>query len=450
VPQLTIEGLSHDGRGLARREGKVAFVAGALDGEVVIADLVKRHRRFDEYRLLEVLEPSADRIDPPCPLVGRCGGCDLQHLAGSVQIAHKSHVLLDQIARQSGLTPESQLSPLSADAFAYRRRARLAVGVPRRGGEVRVGLRTAGVGDIVPIDCCPVLVPALAALPGRLQALLNGLEHPAVLGHIELSLSETEEGESLPVIYLRMVADPPAADYSAFRDFASGAQAYLAGRVGDGPLTYLHRPLPQDPGYQLPEFGLRLSYLPGGFVQGNGTVNRGMVGQVVQWVTAVAGSRVLDAFCGVGNFALPLARRGCEVHGFEISADSVVVARANGARNGLANATFEALDLTGDPAGLRALDFDVAVLDPPRTGARQLVTALAERRTRHIVYVSCAPATLARDAAVLADAGYVLEKIRLAEMFPQTSHIESISLFRHDRRAKVRRGGGRGVRNPPR
>jgi len=288
-----------------------------------------------------------------------------------------------------------------------------------------------------------VLVPALAALPGRLQVLLNGLERPAVLGHIELSLSETAEGGSLPVIYLRMVADPPAADRAALRDFASGEHAYLAGRVGDGPLAYYHRPLPEDPGYRLPEFDLRLSYLPGGFVQGNGSVNRGMVGQVVEWVGAVAGSRVLDAFCGVGNFALPLATRGCEVHGLEVSPESVLVARDNATHNRLANASFEARDLTGDLAGLRSLDFDVAVLDPPRTGARALVAALAERRTSHIVYVSCAPATLARDAAALAEAGYVLEKIRLVEMFPQTSHIESVSLFRFDRRRKERRGGGR-------
>lgn len=444
MPQLTIDGLSHDGKGIARTHGKVAFVAGALRGEVVSAELSRRHRRFDEYRLLEVLAASTDRVEPPCPLIGRCGGCDLQHLSGSGQLDHKTRVLLDQLARQSGLAPRTLLPALVAEPFAYRRRARLAVNVPRRGGAVTIGLRTAGGSEVVPIDRCPVLTPELAALPGRLQTLVNGLERPAVLGHVELSLSEPRDGGALPVIYLRLVSAPTAGDSAAIRAFADHVEAYLACRVGDGPLDYLHRPRPEDPGYHLPEFGLRLNTLPGGFVQGNGAINLGLVGQVAAWTASLSGARVLDAFCGVGNFALPMARRGLEVHGVEISPEAVAAARDNAARNGLANASFEVRDLTDADDWLRHLDVDAAVLDPPRAGARGLVSALAAKRLERIVYVSCAPATLGRDAAALAGAGYVLDALRLVDMFPQTSHIESVSLFRREPRRKGRERRRRG------
>ncbi|MGE0623490.1 MAG: methyltransferase domain-containing protein [Pseudomonadales bacterium] len=443
MPRLNIESLSHDGKGLARIGGKVAFVAGALAGEVVSAELAQRHRRFDEYRLLEVLEASADRVNPPCPLIGRCGGCDLQHLAEGAQLAHKTRVLLDQLARQSGLSPEAMLPPLTSEPFAYRRRARLAVSVPRRGGRASIGLRVAGGKDVVPIDRCPVLVPAVESLPGRLQALLNGLERPAALGHVELSVSETDDGAAIPVIYLRMVTEPTVRDRSAMSDFAIGERAYLAFRIGEGALDYLHRPQPQDPGYRLPAFDLRLGYLPGAFMQGNGAINRALVDQVVTWTVSMDGSRVLDGFCGVGNFALPMARRGLAVHGVEVSPDAVAMARDNAARNGLADVSFEVRDLAGDADWLRHLSFDAAVIDPPRTGARALIAALAARRLENIVYVSCAPATLARDAAVLAGAGYELVSLRLVDMFPQTSHIESVSLFRLSRRGR-RRSGQRG------
>lgn len=440
MTQLTIERLSHEGRGLARHHGKVAFIAGALAGEIVNAELVKRHRRHDEYRLIDVLEPAPERVEPPCPLVGRCGGCDLQHLAEPAQISHKTRALLEQIRRQSGLAPGTLLPPLATGAFAYRRRARLAVDVPRRGGRPVIGLRMGGGGSVVSIDHCPVLAPELAVLPGRLQQLASDLERPEALGHVELSLAETIDA-LLPVIYLRMVADPTAGDRLTLREFAALETAYLALKVGDGPIEYLHRPSSGNPQYRLPEFDLSLGYLPGGFVQGNAAVNRELVCQVVEWMTTVEGARVLDAFCGVGNFALPLARRGCEVLGLEASAEVVALARENAATNGVGSASFEVRDLFGDARSLRLPAVDTAVIDPPRAGARALVAALADAGVANVVYVSCAPATLARDAAILADAGYQLECLRLVDMFPQTSHIESASLFRLDRRGKRRRPG---------
>lgn len=438
MSRLTIERLSHDGRGVARHDGKVAFVTGALSGEVVEAALAQQHRRFDEYRLVDVLEASPDRVEPRCPLTGRCGGCDLQHLAGPAQIAHKTQVLVDQIRRQSGLTPEHLLPPLSADAFAYRRRTRLAVAVPRRGGRPVLGLRTAGSSEVVPIDRCPVLVPELAALPGRLQSLLNDLENPAALGHVELTLAETDGQAALPLVYLRLVAAPSTADRSALSSFARAERSYLALRVGDGAPEYLHRPEPEDPGYRLPEFDLRLAYPPGGFIQGNAGVNRALVHQVVAWVTEVGSGSVLDAFCGVGNFTLPLARRGLKVLGVEVSPEAVARARLNADRNGLAVA-FVVHDLMQDARKLQRDLFDTAVLDPPRTGARALIGELADRRVANVIYVSCAPSTLARDAAILADAGYALEKLCPVDMFPQTSHIESVSMFRLDGRQLRRR-----------
>ncbi|HEY5644393.1 MAG TPA: methyltransferase domain-containing protein [Pseudomonadales bacterium] len=434
MAQLTVERLSHDGKGIARSAGKVGFIPGALAGERVEATLVRRHRRYDEYRLLRVLDAASDRVEPPCPLVGRCGGCDLQHLAGPAQLEHKTRVLLDQISRQAGLEPAELLPPLTADPFGYRRRARLAVHVPRRGESLTLGLRAAGDKEIVPIDRCPVLVPELAGLPGRLQQQLAELTRPAVLGHVELSLAETEAGPSLPVIYLRMTASPAAADRLVLRDFAEAQGAYLAARAGDGRLEYLYRPRAEEPAYRLPEFGLNIGYVPGEFVQGNPAINRRLVRQVVDWVAELEARNVLDAFCGVGNFSLALARRGLQVTGLEVAAEAVTVARQNAARNALPDLRFATRNLLTDPGCIDAMDFDTVVLDPPRDGARALVAALASRGVDGLVYVSCAPGTFARDAAILAEAGYTLGKLRLVDMFPQTSHIELAAEFRRGRR----------------
>lgn len=440
--RVEIEELGHDGRGVARVGGKVAFVAGALPGETVDAALLRRHRRFDEYRLVAVVQSATDRLEPPCPLVERCGGCDLQHLGHGAQLEHKTRVMLDLLQRQAGLSPDVLDEPLRSPPFGYRRRARLAVSVPRRGGPAAVGFRMAGGHTVVEIERCVVLAPVLQALPGRLQALVAALHAPHSLGHLELGVSEAADGAEHPVLHVHAVRPLEPADRLAFLALAGDEHAYLSLRVGEE-LVWLHRPAAEAPGYRLPDFGLRITFEPGDFLQGNGPVNRQLVGRVADWLGPGPGRRLLDAYSGLGNFSLALARRGFAVTGVEVDRGMVARAEANAAANGLGDVRFAAADLGSDVSAREAIaaagrshEVDVALLDPPRAGAPVLVQALAAERLATILYVSCGPATLARDAAALAEAGYTLERLALVDMFPQTSHVEAMALFSLRRRPR--------------
>ncbi|HEX7037756.1 MAG TPA: methyltransferase domain-containing protein [Pseudomonadales bacterium] len=448
--RIEIETLSHDGRGVGRIDGKVAFVAGALPGETVDAVLLRRHRRFDEYRLVAVAEPAPERVAPPCPLVGRCGGCDLQHLAGDAQLEHKTGVVLDLLRRQAGLEPAALDEPLRSPPFGYRRRARLAVTVARRGGTVSVGFRIADDREVIDVDRCVVLVPVLQPLPGRLEELVGAFRDPRALGHLELMVSEAPDGAEHALVHVHAVRPLVPADRHALVALAEAERAYLSVRAPDA-LEWLHRPRAEPPGYRLPDFGLRLAFEPGDFLQGNGIVNRQLVRRVADWLGDPGGRSLLDAYCGLGNFSLPLARRGFAVTGVEVDRAMVARAEANAAANGIEHARFLAADLEraerleAFAAGGRSHGVDLALLDPPRAGAATLVPALAARRLATILYVSCAPAALARDAAVLAEAGYALDRLALADMFPQTTHIEAMALFslRPRRRRSAERSASR-------
>lgn len=425
---LHIDDLSHDGRGIARRDGKVCFVAGALAGEDVQACLVQRHRRHDEYALVQVAVPAAQRVTPPCPIADRCGGCDLQHLDPAAQLAHKTRSVLDVLQRRAAAVPDTVEAPLTSPDLGYRRRARLAWQVPKRGAPV-LGFRGAGSRAVVAVPACPVLMAPLAALPGRLQPLLARLRRPAAVGHVELAVSEGPEGGYDPLIHLHMVVPLDAEDRTALAAFAEDVGAYLSVGIPDATPELVHQPRAAAPGYRLPDFGLRLTFGPGDFLQGNAAVNRALVSRVADWLEPLPRGPLVDAFCGLGNFSLPLARRGFPVTGMEGSAAQVGRARANAHGNGIAGASFLQRDLSAGLPRTRE-GFEVAVLDPPRTGAAALVEDLAAARVATVVYVSCEPQTLARDAALLIHQGYRLEQLCLADMFPQTSHVETVAMFR--------------------
>lgn len=425
---LHIDDLSHDGRGIARRAGKVCFVAGALAGEDVQARLLQRHRRHDEYALVQVVVPAGERVAPPCPIADRCGGCDLQHLDPAAQLAHKGRSVLDVLQRRAGAVPDSVEAPLISPGLGYRRRARLAWHVPKRGAPV-LGFRGAGSRAVVTVPACPVLMGPLAALPGRLQPLLARLRRPAAVGHVELAVSEAPEGGDDPLIHLHTVAALDGEDRAAVAAFAAAEGAYLSIGVADATPELVHQPRTAAPGYRLPEFGLRLTFAPGDFLQGNADVNRALVSRVADWLEPLARGPLVDAFCGLGNFSLPLARRGFPVTGIDGSAALAARARSNADANGVAGVSFLQRDLSAGLPRMRER-FEVAVLDPPRTGAAVLVEDLAAARVATVVYVSCEPQTLARDAALLILQGYRLERLCLADMFPQTSHVETVALFR--------------------
>ncbi|MDI9729580.1 23S rRNA (uracil(1939)-C(5))-methyltransferase RlmD [Stutzerimonas stutzeri] len=423
--RLSIERLAHDGRGIAFVEGRTWFVEGALPGETVEARVSNARSQIVDARCERVFEPSAVRQHEPCPFARRCGGCTLQHAAIDDQLALKQRTLGEQLARLAELEPERWAEPLTGPAFGYRRRARLAVRWHTRDKRLEVGFRATASQDIVAIDQCPVLVqPLQTLLPGLLEAL-HGLTKPQAIGHVEL-FSGTAEA-----VLIRHTAPLPEIDLVRLRAFARAHQAQLWLQGEGEPQADVPG---QALGYRLEAWDLELAWRPGDFVQVNAPVNEAMVAQALSWLGASAGERVLDLFCGLGNFSLPLARQGAQVVGVEGVEAMVARAQDNAQRNGLEQVHFYRADLSkplADAPWARS-GFDAVLLDPPRDGALEIVRQMTQLQARRVVYVSCNPATLARDARELASQGFRLKRAGLLDMFPQTAHAEAMALFERD------------------
>ncbi len=430
-----IASVTHDGRGIAAVEGKKVFVAGALAGETVRFLRRKRRRNFDEAELLEVLEAAPDRVEPRCAVYGSCGGCSLQHQAPERQREIKFAALKDAFARIGGVTPARWLEPLGADAgdgsWHYRRRARLAVkDVPAK-GRVLVGFREKHAPFVTDMQRCEVLArPAHALLPA-LSELVASLTVRARLPQIEVAV-----GDAQVRLVFRVLDPPTAADRERFVDFARRHEVTVA--LQPGGLDSVENLWPGQPEplyYELPEFDVRLEFEATDFVQVNGAVNRRLVGRALELLAPEAGERVLDLYCGIGNFSLPLARRSAAVLGVEGEARQVARARVNAALNVIDNAEFLAADLSALDGSERWLrrGWDRVLLDPARSGALEFVRVVDRAAPRRIVYVSCHPATLARDAAELAARGYRASAAGIVDMFPHTGHVESLAVFEKGR-----------------
>ncbi|WP_108446903.1 TRAM domain-containing protein [Halomonas denitrificans] len=424
---LTIQGLAHDGRGVARTDqGKTVFVEGALPGERVRVAVHRTRKRFDEAHVRELVTPSDERAAPPCPHFARCGGCDLQHLALPAQRRHKQAVLTELLGRQ-GIALDNAPELLAGTGEDYRRRARLGVKVDADGG-VHLGFRARHTHRLVDIETCSVLVPALEALLAPLHRQLAELEAPRQVGHLELL--ESDRGVVLLVRQLR----DHAADTRRWQAFAAAQGVHLARWLGrEAPSLEWLTPMPalacHVPG---PAGEMALRVEPGDFLQANAEVNRLMVGAALAWLSPHLGeARLLDLFAGIGNFSLPLAAAGARVTTAEGSPAMVERLAGNATANGLAIDAHQA-DL-GDPAAVRALLAaarpEVVVLDPPREGAEAASQALVAHPVAHLLYVSCDPATLARDAAHLVQGGYRIVRAAVADMFVHTSHLESMLMF---------------------
>ena len=426
--ETVIEDLDHDGRGVGRVEDKVVFVAGALPGERVRFRYTKGGRRYDQGEVEEVLTPSPDRVDPPCPVFGLCGGCSLQHLAGEAQVAAKQRWLRDNLERVAGLEPGAWLPPIDGPHWGYRAKARLSIRRVRNKG-VLVGFRERASSFVTQMDACPVLEPRLDALIEPLQELVAGMSRPDRVPQAEVAATDGDA-----VVVVRHLTELTEADRARLRAFQE-AHGVLVETQAKGPETA--RPLdPERPAslfYELPDFGVTLHFRSTDFVQVNREVNRQLVARAVDQLDPAPGERILDLFCGIGNFSLPLARSGATILGLEGEGALVERAGANAAANGLEAATdFRTADLETVPLaeipGVR--EAEKVLLDPPRSGAVEAAKQLAgDLRPRRIVYVSCNPATLARDAGVLAHSGYRLAAAGIANMFPHTAHVESVARF---------------------
>lgn len=422
---VTIDNLSHEGRGVGRIDGKTVFVHGVLPGERVRAKIVRKHPRFDEAELVEVLESSSDRIEPDCEFFGTCGGCSMQHVDEAFQLQHKQNVLIELLQHHAGITPSRIASPIRGPQWGYRRKARLGVkSVPKKGG-VLVGFRERGKPYITDCDKCAVLDPRVGNRLLELRSLIDELSIPAEVPQIEVALSD--DAAALIVRHLKPLSDQ---DKQALRSFTSRTQLSVFTQSGgldsivsaDGEANTLE--------YRID--GFSIAFAPAEFTQVNADINEKMVARALEYLEPGTHDRLVDLFCGIGNFTLPLARRSAYVTGVEGEAALVARAMDNAKRNEQTNTQFLRADLDSADA-IRALDLSDAtklLLDPPRTGARVVMEAFPLEKITRLVYVSCNPATFARDASLLVqDRGYRLIETGILDMFPQTAHVESISLF---------------------
>lgn len=423
--RLNIERLANDGRGIAFIEGRTWFVSGALAGEEVEARVLGAHGKIVEARTERVFKASDIRRVAPCAYAGKCGGCSVQHLPHEEQLALKQRMLTEQLSRVAGVEPEEWAAPLAGPEFGYRRRARIAVRWDARAKRLDVGFRAACSQDIVAIDHCLVLVQALQPIMTGLPAMLRQLSNPKALGHVELF-----SGSAIAVL-LRHMAPLNDGDMKILQDFCltHDAQLWLHGEGEPQPVD-LTRTL----GYRLEQWDLELAYRPGDFVQVNAGVNEAMVAQAIKWLAPQADERILDLFCGLGNFALPLAQKVREVVAVEGVATMVERAAQNAVSNNLQNAVFFQADLSQPlvDAAWAKDGFCAVLLDPPRDGAYEVVRKLSGLGARRLVYVSCNPATLARDTVELMKQGYRLKRAAILDMFPQTAHVEAMALFEAD------------------
>jgi 23S rRNA (uracil1939-C5)-methyltransferase len=427
--KVTIQSLDQEGRGVARIEGKVIFIEGALTGEVVSYSSYRKKPSFELAQVTQIHKSSAMRVQPKCKHFGVCGGCSMQHLDARAQVAVKQRILEDSLWHIGKVKAETILRPIYGQAWGYRERARLSVKYVIKKDKMLVGFHEKRSSFVADMQSCEILAPKIARLLPLLAELINGLSIRDRLPQIEVAV-----GEHVDVLVLRVMDTPSSADEIALRAFADkhDIQFWLQSKGYDtiAPFHPLDAPALS---YSLPEFGITMPFAPSEFTQVNSALNRVMISRAMRLLDPQPGERIADFFCGLGNFTLPIARSGAQVLGIEGSAALVERAKQNALTNGLADkAKFAEMNLFAMDEGAYAKlgRFDKLLIDPPRDGALELVKSLGGENAPHrIVYVSCSPGTLARDAAELVQRGYVLRSAGVMNMFPHTSHVESIAVF---------------------
>ena len=427
VVEATITDLSHDGRGVTHLNGKAVFVTGALAGERVRLRYTGKHRHYDEAAVEEVLSASADRVAPRCAHFGVCGGCALQHLDAAAQIAAKQRVLLENFERIGKVEPAQVLPALTAAPWGYRRKARLSVKYVEKKGRVLVGFRETNGRYVADIARCEVLHPAVGTRIAAIAQLLESMQAKREIPQIEVAA-----GDDLVALIFRHLQPLAAPDLEALGAFGKAHQ--LGIYLQPGGIDSVAPLWPPDAhlSFRVPAYDVELEFRPLDFVQVNAGMNLRMIDHALALLDPAPTDRVLDLFCGLGNFTLPLARRAAHVNGVEGEAGLVRRAQENATRNKVENAAFYSADLAADQraAPWAREDYDLLLLDPPRSGAAEVLAYLPKRGTRRVVYVSCHPASLARDAATLVNQhGFVLRSAGVMDMFPHTAHVESIALF---------------------
>lgn len=426
--EAQVESLTLEGKGVARVEGKTVFIDGALPQEKVAFRYTSYKANYDEGRVETVLEASPDRVEPKCAHFAICGGCSWQHISLDAQIRYKQQILLENLQHIGKVQPETVFEPLTADGWGYRRKARLSARWVRKKQVALVGFREKAGGLVAEISRCEILHPLVGERITDLQALVTSLDARETLPQIEVAIGDDE----VVALVVRHMEPLSEADLSKLQNFAREFQFELylqpAGPqsmhkvVGERELYYGH-----------PQFDTRVRFEPLDFIQVNQSLNRKMVIRALDLLAVQPTDTVLDLFCGLGNFTLPLARQAAQVIGVEGDQAMVERARAAAQANGLYNTDYYACnlmaeDLSKEPWLKRT--YDRILLDPPRAGAKEVIPHLGKLKAKRIVYVSCDPATLARDAGELVNTqGYKLLGAGVMDMFPHTAHVESIAVF---------------------
>ena len=425
--EIDITDLTHDGRGVAHVNGKAVFVSGALAGERVRMRFSGKHRHYDEAVVEEVLSASPDRVAPQCAHFGVCGGCALQHLAPAAQIAAKQRVLLENLERIGKVSPHEVLPALTDSPWGYRRKGRLSAKFVEKKGRVLVGFRESNGRYVADIAACDVLHPAVGKRIAEIGALIESLDSKREIPQIEIAA-----GDAVVALVFRHLQPLSERDIAALTAFAQRTQLAIYLQPGGVDSVAALWPADAQLSFRLPSYDVELDFRPLDFIQVNSVLNRRMIDHALALLDPQPADRVLDLFCGLGNFTLPLARRAAQVTGVEGEAGLVRRAAENAQRNSIVNAQFFAADLAADQhdAPWAKTDYDLLLLDPPRSGAEALLEYLPRKSARRIVYVSCHPASLARDAGVLAHRhGFSLTHAGVMDMFPHTAHVESIAVF---------------------
>jgi 23S rRNA (uracil1939-C5)-methyltransferase len=428
--QGVVRDVTAEGNGvIAGDDGKTIFVDGALTGEHIIFQRRKQKRRYDEADLVEVLNPSPHRVTPKCDYFLNCGGCTWQHLASDQQILMKQNVLLQAFSRLGGVTPKTVMPPLQGESWGYRRRARFTARYVDGKERMLVGFSERGKPYVADMTSCETVHPQLSDLLPKLQKLIGSMDIKRQVPQIEASVGEAETS-----LVFRVLDEPGVADIARFVAFAEAESVtVLLQRKGPETITQLlSEAAPDNLFFSIPDFDIRLEFGPVDFIQVNHELNLRMIQQAVDWLQPKPTDRVLDLFCGLGTFTLPLARLAAAVTGVEGEVRSVEGARANAERNGITNAEFYVTDLfdTGLKGAWMKQAYDIVLLDPPRAGAAEIMPVLKRIKAAKVLYVSCHPGTLARDSKTLVDElGYKLVQAGVIDMFPQTGHVESMALF---------------------
>ena len=428
--RVTVENIDIEGKGIARIDGKTTFIQEALPGETVSFQYMRKKKDFDEGRLVSVIQASADRVEPKCPHYSICGGCSMQHLDGATQIHQKQALLMDLLARIGRTAPETILEPLTAPLWHYRNKARLSVRYVEKKQATLVGFREKNNPRyIADIEQCPVLNARVDAEIMHLRQVLDSMDAPQTIAQIEVAAGDDE----LALIFRNLEPLSPG-DEEKIRDFARATQFRIFLQPA-GPDS-VHLFYPEDGrqylSYALPDQDICLQFHPTDFTQVNAHLNKKMIKQALNLLDLKSDDKVMDLFCGLGNFSLPMAKYAAQVIGIEGSVAMVERAQMNAASNGLLNTSFYAANLEDESVLGTYAQYGInkMLLDPPRTGAFEIVKNSHHLALERIVYVSCNPATLARDADILVhQQGFRMVAAGVMDMFPHTAHVESIALF---------------------